>query len=400
MEALNTEPQLGLQAMLMLAAGAMIATAAGMLRAPSRLQRWVGVVFDLSVAGFALKLWNDQTKLIPPEWCVPLHALTVGCVGWFWLFVIVLFDDATRIRKSYFAAVGVLTVSGLAQQYGPLNTTIFPDIVFTILQLGMAGHVLLMVWHGWKGDLVEERRRLRGPFFIAVVAYILALRGFDLWEAIGTAPDWYPMANAGALALVCLAGAFVFLDARNELFAEAAAPLPIRDALRKAAPVVRANGAANGNGHAPAMVANGNGHSHAVVNGDGLDRAEKADLERLEALMCREEVWREEGLTIASLALRAAMPETQLRRLISDRLGYRNFPSYVNAHRVACAKQRLADPREARISVSAIAYEIGFASLGPFNRAFREETGLSPTEWRRTQLNEPSDDGSPIPEKA
>ena len=107
-----------------------------------------------------------------------------------------------------------------------------------------------------------------------------------------------------------------------------------------------------------------------------------------------EQVWKEEGLTIASLALRAAMPETQLRRLINDCLGYRNFPSYVNAHRIAAAKNRLADPNESRVSISTIAYDIGFASLGPFNRAFKEEAGVSPSEWRRKSL----DVNSPIPE--
>ena len=100
-------------------------------------------------------------------------------------------------------------------------------------------------------------------------------------------------------------------------------------------------------------------------------------------------------LTIASLALRAGMPETQLRRLINDCLGYRNFPSYVNAHRIAAAKTRLSDPSEARVSISTIAYEIGFASLGPFNRAFKEEAGVSPSEWRRKSLDLPS----PIPEE-
>ena len=126
-----------------------------------------------------------------------------------------------------------------------------------------------------------------------------------------------------------------------------------------------------------------------------LDRAAKADLDRLELLMSTQQVWKEEGLTIAGLALRANVPESQLRRLINDCLGYRNFPSYVNAHRIAAAKSRLSDPNEARVSISAIAYDIGFASLGPFNRAFREETGVAPSEWRRSALHEPS----PIPEK-
>ena len=62
----------------------------------------------------------------------------------------------------------------------------------------------------------------------------------------------------------------------------------------------------------------------------------------------------------------------------------------MNAHRIAAAKTRLSDPDQVRITVSTIAFDIGFASLGPFNRAFREETGVSPSEWRRKTLSGPS----------
>jgi AraC-like DNA-binding protein len=31
--------------------------------------------------------------------------------------------------------------------------------------------------------------------------------------------------------------------------------------------------------------------------------------------------------------------------------------------------------------------DAGFQSLGPFNRAFKAETGVTPTEFRRTQLS-------------
>ena len=62
---------------------------------------------------------------------------------------------------------------------------------------------------------------------------------------------------------------------------------------------------------------------------------------------------------------------------------------------MAKAHEILSNPECSDHSIEAIAYDIGFASLGPFNRAFREETGVSPTEWRRKVLNEPS----PIPEE-
>jgi AraC-like DNA-binding protein len=207
---------------------------------------------------------------------------------------------------------------------------------------------------------------------------------------LGQTLAWYPMFNAALLATIVLGGAFTFLDPRSEMFGAQQAVAPPRPP--KPLPLGAALSAPSLNGHAPAAAqANGNGNGAAAI-----DRAAKADLDRLECLMSRDRIWREEGLTIANLALRAHIPETQLRRLINDCLGYRNFPAYVNAHRIAAAKTRLADPREARVSISTIAYDIGFASLGPFNRAFKEEAGVSPSEWRRKMLEDPS----PIPVSA
>ena len=71
-----------------------------------------------------------------------------------------------------------------------------------------------------------------------------------------------------------------------------------------------------------------------------------------------------------------------------DHLGFRNFAAFVNARRIDAAKARLADPTQARESVSTIAFDLGFGSLGPFNRAFKEVTGQTPTEWRRQRLAE------------
>ena len=96
--------------------------------------------------------------------------------------------------------------------------------------------------------------------------------------------------------------------------------------------------------------------------------------------------WRQEGLTIGEVARRLDEPEHRLRRLINRRLGHRNFADFVNSFRIAAAKSRLADPGEARTTVATIAFDLGYGSLGPFNRAFRAATGATPTEWRRQAL--------------
>ena len=108
-------------------------------------------------------------------------------------------------------------------------------------------------------------------------------------------------------------------------------------------------------------------------------------LAKLDAFMA-DGGWKTEGLTIGAVAQALETPEHRLRRLINQKLGHRNFADFVNGHRIEAAKRRLADPGEARTAVAVIAFDLGYGSLGPFNRAFRAATGASPTEWRRQAL--------------
>jgi AraC-like DNA-binding protein len=371
------------QLLLGICAGALLAMAAAMLRAPRQTARWTGFAFFLGSALFAIKLWNDETMVLSPELSTLVGVTAMTSVGWFWLMVLALFGDVDRYRPIMFLAPGVMLVCGITTALQLGSPAIW--LVSTAAQITLAVWSILIVMRSWKDDLVESRRRLRGPFMVAVGLYILSINGFDVLEIFGAVPDWYPMLNAALFATVVLCGALAFLDPREAMFGAYSQPVEPRLAIQPAVqPPAPANGRANGHDSTP------------PPSPPALDRASKADLDRLEALMSRDQVWKEEGLTIASLALRASIPETQLRRLINDCLGYRNFPSYVNAHRIAAAKSRLSDPGEARVSISTIAYDIGFASLGPFNRAFREEAGVSPSEWRRKSLGI----GSPIPEEA
>jgi AraC-like DNA-binding protein len=77
------------------------------------------------------------------------------------------------------------------------------------------------------------------------------------------------------------------------------------------------------------------------------------------------------------------LPQYRLRELIHNRLGHRNFPAFVNAYRLAEVERSLLDPALARRPILTLALEAGFGSIGPFNRAFRERHGLTPTEYRR-----------------
>ena len=205
--------------------------------------------------------------------------------------------------------------------------------------------------------MVEARRRLRGPFLAVVAVYMIALSGVEIGEALGVRAAWYSLAGGATLAALCVAGAIVFLEARTALFG-AAEPVP-------------------------------------AGTGPRLDPADRVTLDKLQTAMDGGEAWRREGITIGALAQEVGTPEHRLRRLINDQLGHRNFQAFVNARRIEAAKRVLSDAAQGRTTVAAVAFELGFGSLGPFNRAFKAETGVTPSEYRRT-----AGIGQSIPESA
>ena len=80
------------------------------------------------------------------------------------------------------------------------------------------------------------------------------------------------------------------------------------------------------------------------------------------------------------------MPEYRLRQAINEGLGHRNFNAFLNRYRIDEAKAALSDPTQQDVAVLTIAMDAGFQSIGPFNRAFKAESGLTPTEFRRDAL--------------
>lgn len=108
--------------------------------------------------------------------------------------------------------------------------------------------------------------------------------------------------------------------------------------------------------------------------------------DRLNASMA-EGVYRESGLTIQSLAEKLTTPEHRLRALINQKLGHRNFSSFINAYRITEARTKLADRDLVDLPILTIAMDLGYNSVAPFNRAFRAETGMTPSEYRKQAID-------------
>jgi AraC-like DNA-binding protein len=104
---------------------------------------------------------------------------------------------------------------------------------------------------------------------------------------------------------------------------------------------------------------------------------------KLETLIEEQRVYRKEGLTIRELADLLNEQEYKVRRLINGELGFRNFNDFLNKYRVNEACEILKDPAQNRKTILEIAYSLGYQSIGPFNKAFKELTGTTPTSYRK-----------------
>lgn len=318
--------------------------------AASRQVRWIAVLTTLSIASWLVTESHVLYLATGSSYVPLLPAYAVG--GMFWLFALAMFEDRPP-TPLHWAPAALLVVTGIiCQRIGP------PDDAWlwaarNVFSAALTLHAGFVVIRGWAGDLLEARRRLRGLMVAAAAAY--GVCNTVIWLVFKSDPagDAWLMWTVGRpygvllFAAILVAIAAVFLQAR---------PSGV------IAPRRSAGGA-----------------------GGRTEAAERLMLGKLNQLM-GEGAWRREGLTIGEVARQLEEPEHRLRRLINQRLGHRNFADFVNSYRIEAAKRRLADPQDARTTIAAIAFDLGYGSLGPFNRAFRAATGATPTEWRREAL--------------
>ena len=325
----------------------------------------VGLGLWLSGVGRSVRLVVSSTTLSAACWLItesdrlcaalgqpyPLALLAYPVAALFWLSILVLFEDRPPTARNL-SPVGLLLFAGVATDLAapPLSEALWAarNVASGLLCL----HAAFVIARGMRGDLVEGRRRLRGPLLGMVALFALVEVTLALVNRVSPLGPWMlfevgEVYGGALMAALLVSIAVLFLQVRPALFG----------ASRRIGSVADA----------------------------GADAVDRLTLQKLDAVMAAEG-WRREGLTIGALADDLGIPEHRLRRLINHRLGHRNFADFLNAHRIEAARRRLADPQEARTTVAVIAFDVGYGSLGPFNRAFRASTGASPTEWRREAL--------------
>ena len=272
----------------------------------------------------------------------------VGACGWAWLLTRALFDPAPRDAWWPRIVAGVIAVTGALTILAPVDGGFYRFAGNAYALSGSAALLLTFIepFHARPGDLKRLEKQFRIAFLaiyaVLVVVAVLGLQASSAVPAEALRTDLIKGACAG----VGLVGATaaIWFRLRHPL---------VRDAAGATA-------------------------RRAPTNED-IRLAE-----RLLGLLRDEAIDARPDLKIGEVAVRLGQPEYKVSQCISAALGFANFNRLINHHRIERAKRLLVDPDQSQ-PILGIAFECGFGSVGPFNRAFKEQVGMTPRAFRATR---------------
>lgn len=267
--------------------------------------------------------------------------------GWSWLLVRALFQPARPQRAAWpLGLVLMLVATGAFLRLSGDGSAPLPRMVENLGGLVSSALLLLAAIEPLKGlnrSLLQGERQFRIAFAAGYVALLaVAVIWVDGAPAGGPAARWR-LAIKSTCALLALLGMASAIWYRRGH--------PLLDTRR------------------------------------GPRRLQTADtgglVDPLQRLMTQEALYTRPSLKVADLARRLGAPEYKVTQCITGALGFRNFNHMANHFRIEEAKRQLTDPAYDHLPVLTIAFDCGFGSIGPFNRAFKAETGLTPMQFRK-----------------
>lgn len=310
-------------------------------------------------AGICISLAAILLGTAPDELRLPSFPHTIvrfidfPTMGLIWWFGRSMFEDDFKLGKLEWIGMAAISFPILAYRLAEYDIiTRPPNFVgywISAVSLIFMTHLVFSALRGRQDDLIEARRKVR-VYFVIALALVGASTVFFEVLFYSSHPALVDLMRAG-VALPMVIWSFWWL---SKLHFERLS----FEAVQKIEPLKPA-----------------------------IDPRDHALHKALVDLIETDKAYQEPGLTIRTLAEKLKTPEHQLRALINKGMGYRNFSGFLNHYRIQAVKDAMAQPKNARIPVLTLAMDVGFNSLAPFNRAFRQIVGETPTQYRNKKIN-------------
>ncbi len=226
------------------------------------------------------------------------------------------------------------------------------QIIVQLAKLVWALGAIFVIWHGRIYDLVEARLKLRRILITSLGMLVSAIIAAEI-----VAGEQVPE----IVELIGMLAIFVVVTLINLVF------MKLNPAFVFVAPVPAASR-----------------YSDIPTSQDSAAPTsfEASLIDNLEKLMQNARIYADHDLRISDVAVTLHVPEYKLRRLINEKMAYRNFNQYINRYRIDEASKRLVT--EQHLPILTIALDVGFRSISSFNDAFRARHGCPPSVYRST----------------
>lgn len=311
------------------------------------------------------------------------------CNG-YWLVARALFRQQQSIRLRHLlaaAAVALLIIAlqalQLLQLFWPESSPLINPTRFAVQELLVllsSSLMMLAFWEGCRGyRTVDASERWQRQLFLAT--YVAAITSgvvvAKIWQANTDVPLVREILAAGAALAVLLVTQWLIYCRFHR-----------QSAVVNAAALADANTeitSAKTSEVAPRIDAEAE-----VLS---ITAADKSLCDGIQQLLFGQQLFLQANLRLTDLAKQLDVPEYRVSRLLRSQFQASNFNQFINTLRIAHAKKLLADPSKGHWPVLVIGLESGFASVGPFTRAFKSIVGATPHEFRQTlivKVNKPA----------
>ncbi|MBL8518010.1 MAG: helix-turn-helix transcriptional regulator [Betaproteobacteria bacterium] len=287
---------------------------------------------------------------------IPLTLLCVATPVWFWMFTEAIFDDDFRLGPRHaWVLAAVWIVGGWHELVQPPLRQAWVHGLYTAMVIALLAWPPVRLLRQRAGDLVEVRRRWRAWFVAGVAIYGFA--GIALMALFGgqLPADWARV-HVAMLFVASLVASLALAQSGVAEGPSAALPSGTSDIDEAATTAWRRTEVRQ----TPAV--------------------DEALVRRIVEAMEGKRIYRTENMTVAALARAVGSQEYLVRRAINRGIGYRNFNDFLHHYRLSEAAPRLLS--QPQLPVLSIALDVGYGSIGPFNRAFRQRFGMTPTAYR------------------
>lgn len=326
-------------------------------------------VFCGSVAMVALKkLTGEQIGayqyLIGMATCATCNA--------YWLLSRSLFRPTDAISLPHIVMALAIAVLIMAKQgYLFVSSTlgITPDNLFAQSLLGdLTGMlssciIVLTMWEGFRGyQAATRQQQAQRRFFIITIISAVAISTIlnNMFADNPTLHQW----SISLITLVVLINTQLLLHWRFKPEAE-------QQARALAGSIVQQKPE----------------RPRSQISDQAVSVAEKQFAQQIQALLMDEQRFLQASLKVADIARELKVPEYRISKALRTQLNAKNFNDFTNKLRIEHACGLLTDPGKQHWSILVVSLESGFASVGPFTRAFKTITGSTPNQYRQSHLD-------------